>query len=36
MYLGSTLVEDVELYAKVTHRVKSGWKNSLEGCATEK
>ena len=26
-YLGSTLGEDGELYAEVTHRVHSGWKN---------
>ena len=26
-YLGSTLVEDGELYAEVTHLVQSGWKN---------
>ena len=26
-YLGSTLVEDGELYAEVTHVVQSGWKN---------
>ena len=26
-YLGSTLAEDGELDAKVTHRVQSGWKN---------
>ena len=27
IYLGSTLAEDGELDAEVTHRVKSGWKN---------
>ena len=26
-YLGSTLAEDGELDAKVTHRMQSGWKN---------
>ena len=26
-YLGSTLVDDGELDAEVTHRVQSGWKN---------
>ena len=26
-YLGSTLAEDVELDADVTHRVQSGWTN---------
>ena len=26
-YLGSTLAEDGELDAEVTHRVQSGWKN---------
>ena len=26
-YLGSTLADDGELDAKVTHRVQSGWKN---------
>ena len=26
-YLGSTLAEDRELDAEVTHRVQSGWKN---------
>ena len=26
-YLGSTLAEDVEVDAEVTHRVQSGWKN---------
>ena len=26
-YLGSTLAEDVELDAEVTHRLQSGWKN---------
>ena len=26
-YLGSTLAEDEELDAEVTHRVQSGWKN---------
>ena len=27
LYLGSTLAEDGELDAEVTHRVQSGWKN---------
>ena len=35
-YLGSTLVEDGELDAEVTHRVQSWWKNCMEWCATEK
>ena len=26
-YMGSTLVEDGELDAEVTHRLQSGWKN---------
>ena len=26
-YMGSTLAEDGELYAEVTHRVQGGWKN---------
>ena len=26
-YLGSTLEEDGELHAEVTHRVQSGWTN---------
>ena len=26
-YLGSTMAEDGELEAEVTHRVQSGWKN---------
>ena len=29
-YLGSTLAEDGELDAEVTHRVQSGWKRVLE------
>ena len=30
IYLGSTLVEDGELDAEVTHIVQSGWENSVE------